>query len=373
MRQIFTKEFQGNWPPPALLGRRGFALDPSCKLWIPAYKYGLEQAKWWDQSGNNNHGTISGAIPASYPMLSGVEKITNGGMESGDPPTGWIAFNTPETFEQSGVQKHSGNYSVHLVDSVASNEGFRQYSISFVSGKTYKLSFWYLLVSGTLNVQCFDGNGATRILYSNYTTTGSWLYAEVSLTSTHTGSNAFIQFLNESPSVPAEFYIDDISIQEVVSYESLGWQFDGVDDRVAHSSLNLGKTHTLHYWVLPQSAGVVHGGAANYHGLRISGDTVGYNAGTTEVTATSTNTYRKNLFSVVRNATTVQFFQNGVQIGMDQTLLANNDLTLTDIGRYSNGTSYFKGVLFEIPAFNLANSAQEIRNYYELTRHVYGV
>jgi hypothetical protein len=45
---------------------RGFDLDPSCKLWLPFYAYGAEANKIYDQSGNNNHGTIAGATLSQY-------------------------------------------------------------------------------------------------------------------------------------------------------------------------------------------------------------------------------------------------------------------------------------------------------------------
>jgi hypothetical protein len=42
---------------------RPYPVDPSCVLYLPFYKYGAEQQKIWDVSGNNNHGTIYGATP----------------------------------------------------------------------------------------------------------------------------------------------------------------------------------------------------------------------------------------------------------------------------------------------------------------------
>jgi len=165
-------------------------------------------------------------------------------------------------------------------------------------------------------------------------------------------------------------------IREGVSrYEGLGWGFDGVDDRIVHSSLNLGKTHTLHYWLRYIGVGIIHSGAANYHGLRLTWTQAGYNAGTTEVLVThgGLSSYQgKALFSIVRSGTSVSFYQNGVQIGATQTLLANNDLTVTDIGRSAGGTNnYFSGVVYEAVAFNRAMSALEVRNYFEVSRNRY--
>ena len=71
--------------------QRGFNLDPSCKLWLPFYTYDKNVNKVYDMSGNNNHGVITGAAPAAYPIAGGLELVSNGGMEVGNPPTGWSA------------------------------------------------------------------------------------------------------------------------------------------------------------------------------------------------------------------------------------------------------------------------------------------
>lgn len=47
--------------------RRGFALDPSCVLWMPFYRMGTEQSRIWDYSFDN----LSGAITESTPVGGG--------------------------------------------------------------------------------------------------------------------------------------------------------------------------------------------------------------------------------------------------------------------------------------------------------------
>ncbi len=44
---------------------RLYPVDPSCVLYLPFYKYGAEQTKIWDISGNANHGTITETVPYS--------------------------------------------------------------------------------------------------------------------------------------------------------------------------------------------------------------------------------------------------------------------------------------------------------------------
>ena len=206
--------------------RRGFALDPSCKLWMPCYRYGSEQAKIWDQSGNQKHGTISGAV--------------------------------------------------HVVPS--------------------------------------------------------------------------------------------------------GWYFDGLNDRVVHPSMNLGKLHTLHYWIkrIGDDSGMVHAGAVDYNGLRISDTTVGYSSGAGTAAAETHNgaasTAIKTLISVIRILDKVTFYQNGVQIGVEQIMGGQpDDLTLTDIGRYSDGTSYFNGVVYEATVFSDNKGFIGVRNFFEMTRQIQGI
>jgi len=165
------------------------------------------------------------------------------------------------------------------------------------------------------------------------------------------------------------------AIYQVPGHRGFGWFADQVDDRIVHSSLNLGTAHTLHYWLLYRGfAGVIHGGAVNYHGLRLTPTACSYNIGNTAVTVTHSAAHGiPVLFSIDRNGTSVDFYKNGVKIGSTQTLGANTVQVLTDFFRYSNGTSYWGGTIFEALAFNSNMGAQAIRNYFELSRSRYGV
>src|SRR3990170_185356 len=102
----------------------------------------LEQAgyRWRLDDGDEDAATwIAGQNSGS-----GTELVTNGEMEDGDPPTGWSANNNPETFERSGVQKHGGSYSAHIVDSTPSYGGFYRAGISwpYGTGLYLRFSFW---------------------------------------------------------------------------------------------------------------------------------------------------------------------------------------------------------------------------------------
>jgi len=60
-------------------------------------------------------------------------------------------------------------------------------------------------------------------------------------------------------------------------------------------------------------------------------------------------------------------------VGTDQTLDANNNQTLTTLGSYDTPGTFFGGIRLEDIGFTKTFSAQDIRNYYELTRHIYGI
>ena len=137
------------------------------------------------------------------PIQYGPELVTNGGMEDGDPPTGWSTYASPATFEQSATQKHNGSYAAHIVDSTTGTKGIVQ-ALTLVSGHIYKASFWYYIVSGALINQINNAD-------VTYSTTGSWQYAERVVTYNSGYSN--IYFLNAGGAT-TEFYIDDVSVKE---------------------------------------------------------------------------------------------------------------------------------------------------------------
>ena len=164
---------------------------------------------------NNNVKVKSISGTGGFEIIGGVSEIVyNGGMEVGTPPTGWIADSSPEVFERSAVRKHSGSYSLHVVDSTPSLAGAYQWG-GFTVGKSYKLSFWYYLVSGV--IYSYSDSG---LAIKTYNTTGSWQYDERTWVATldpidgHEGyERPFIG--NHSNSVAAEFYIDDVSIMQL--------------------------------------------------------------------------------------------------------------------------------------------------------------
>jgi hypothetical protein len=376
--------------------QRGFDLDPSCKLWLPFYAYDKNVNKIYDMSGNNNHGAITGAQPAVYPIAGGVELVSNGGMESGNPPTGNTVIGTPAIFEQSGVQKHSGSYSCHINDSTPTNNGGFYNRANTTAGKTYKHSFWYWIVSGSINAGVMLGDGSQWIKQTRLTTTGSWQYYEEFVIQTITGTYGS-GYQNYSNSVAAEYYIDDVSVQEVIGYEGIGWNFDGTDDKVTLPTINVSDFSIL-LWARPFLPTVNYDSYLNLrdanpygisidkggvdptaYGIRI--DTLGLlnqNAFFTNSTPIVKAPTQWNLFGLAYlvSSKVLSIYFNGTYGFTPTYTVAGGAMptsfTAVDVGGAGWG-SFGRANIGEALLFNRALSAAEIKNYFEKTRRIYGV
>ena len=165
---------------------------------------------------------------------------------------GGVLDASPATFEQSATQKHNGSYAAHIVDSTTGQRGIVQ-ALTLVSGHIYKASFWYYIVSGALINQINNAD-------VTYSTTGSWQYAERVVTYNSGYNN--IYFLNAGGAT-TEFYIDDVSVQEVTGSEGIGWGFDGVSyiNCGQNPSIRLtGNTGSLLAWIRPSSPMMLNNG-----------------------------------------------------------------------------------------------------------------
>jgi len=115
--------------------------------------------------------TAAGVV-ANTPV-AGVEKLTNGNMETGNPPTGWFvptgasAEATQVADERTGG---TGSYSLNVT-----GYAYAHYANSFTSivGKWYRLNGWQKSVDNTTDVYISIRNG---ILNTGTTLSGSPLY-----------------------------------------------------------------------------------------------------------------------------------------------------------------------------------------------------
>jgi len=350
----------------------GFPLDPNCKLYYRFRDHGGESTRILDHSGGGYHGTITGPSNKMSYVPCGIEQITNGGMEDGNPPTGWTEVYTPETFERTNVKQVGGTYSAHIVDTVSSYGGMEQ-EVRWDPNGIYQFSFWYWN-DGVFMVGAIADNQPVQMDGISSGLAGEWAqYTSYSIQPGGSGTGS-VWFLSDiGPPDAGDLYVDDVSVQWCTP--QIGWHFDGTNDRVTHDKLNMGKSHTLHYWLIHTGeSGIVHGSIADYHGLGVTDTTVSYNAGATVVAVSHnglSSTRTPTLFSVVRSGTSVIFYQDGLQIGLTQTLDANNDLSLSDVGRYSDDTNYFTGIVFEIVGVSTVDSPLAVMNYYEDTKHLF--
>jgi hypothetical protein len=166
-----------------------------------------------DAAGKEASGYL-GTVGAGLTL--GPELIINGGMEAGDPPTGWDAVATPETFERSGVQKKSGSYSLHLVDSVPSYGQGRQYfpGGARVAGAVYTFLFSHHTITGPLNAIFSDGNGVALGDVS-YADLAAWFDRTTFYAMTvDDGGIGFVTFYHAAGGA-LEFYLDDVSVKRV--------------------------------------------------------------------------------------------------------------------------------------------------------------
>lgn len=160
------------------------------------------------------------------------------------------------------------------------------------------------------------------------------------------------------------------SAGQMGTHRCIGWYFNQSD--VQHAEVNIGKLHTLHYWVqhndILQTAHLHDKDAGVAYLVQLTDTTIGYNSNSVIVTANHggfVTTSLPTLLSIVRNAKGVWFYQNGFLLGSD-VMADNNDMILEYIG------NSFTGNVFDVVCFLEAQTQVEIQNFYEKTRRKYG-
>lgn len=139
--------------------------------------------------------------------------VRNPGFEEPLSPA-WGAYGVTTILEQSSAQKHGiGSYSVHVkINAGLGYYGFAQWFMGMKFGHTYKVSFWYYVVSGTpaCNDQLSYGVSMPN------SPLNTWLYAE-NPAAVCAYDPGFLAWLTGDLGTDCEFYVDDISITEVAS------------------------------------------------------------------------------------------------------------------------------------------------------------
>jgi len=139
--------------------------------------------------------------------------------------------------------------------------------------------------------------------------------------------------------------------------------FNGISDHVDIGTVDLGKAHTVCFWINPESRKVSPvGGSGNTYAPYISQTELWYNrggedqAGVGYVIGLDTWTH----IAVSRDERSVSFYANGAQIGTTRKLVHNESFSLKYIGQ-NNDKFHVKGTIDEVMVFNRALSAEEVQ------------
>lgn len=138
-----------------------------------------------------------------------TELVTNGDMEL-DSNWADLGLEGGDVQERSTTQVRGNTYSRHIsVD--AAGEGALSDAISVVSGTTYRVVVYFYVVSGVAEVK--DNLASPFVFSITEATIGSWIRRTFGITASGTSGVEQIQLVSSGGA--AEFYIDDLSIQEL--------------------------------------------------------------------------------------------------------------------------------------------------------------
>ena len=154
------------------------------------------------------------------------------------------------------------------------------------------------------------------------------------------------------------------------------FSFDGVDDNISISQINLGTSNTISLWY--KSNGKTpnyftllgNDDAPNDYAIWVqSGITIWYKVqdalnGNINWNVTSVNDDKWHNFIFARTDTTINFYIDGNLQTVNNNTLANNDTKIDTIGAKTNNTDNFKGELSNIQFWNndLSSSAETLYN-----------
>ena len=331
--------------------------------------------------------------------------IENGNMETGDPPAGWGGG---AGITLDGVaDERTGGTGVQSI-SVTTDAGFKYATRTlFSSGQLLKYNLWAKSVTADVVIKVGTGTNinTSSLAWVNMTGYKTARATTLSLGCTEAGEARFDDVIYQKVLTPsatgarvtssragdiyswyykdAAFDYNDTSdftytIYAEPSYEAIGWNLNGKTSAITHLDPALSTSHTLLLWVRPlqySSSYVFWGADANHVGFGCSDyDTPYYSVTGASVSVSSAGIITKDewqQWSVVRSGVNVTFYKNGVQIGDTQVLAANNSQILQAIGQRGDDAAFVEAVIGESVAVNKPLSYIEVKDYYELTRHLY--
>jgi hypothetical protein len=142
----------------------------------------------------------------------GPELVTNGGMEDGNPPTGWTLYGNG-SHAQSSAQAHGGTYSdlVTMSTPDVTDGGIEKWFYGLTIGKNYRATAWVRgedLIDSSFRLEF---PGSNNVPVSN----GNWVQLEYSVEATTTSVRLRICVMSSDSNIGKKFYIDDASIREI--------------------------------------------------------------------------------------------------------------------------------------------------------------
>jgi hypothetical protein len=341
-----------------------------CVLYLPFYLYGGNAVKVWDQSGNANHGSVIGAVPSSYPILSNVEKIITGDMSvSGNwtKGTGWAIA--------GGVATKTAGVASDL-----------EQDVSVVAGKTYQVKFDALTLTAGQFIPRIGGVNGTAVTVAE---------------------RNIIQIIIAADTTNLKFQsnaahggtIDNVSVQEIIAYRGLGWQLKGTNDQIICAdspSLDIGTSDfSVLAWIRPDAEAFdntgriaskrdaaflgyeVYIGSTGLLSAYIGIDGTHYAYGAVATDALIPNVWQCVAVTFDRNVAAYGYINGALEsTTLDITPCQSSIANTIDfyIGPYGAvAIQYFKGFIGEELIFNRTLSAIEIYSYYGLTRSRYSV
>ena len=217
------------------LGEQGFAYDPNdlTTLYqdaagtipvtagtIPVTAAGQPVGLMKDKSGRNNHAyqTTSAARPLlQYGTILGTNLVTNGDFSNGG--TGWVTMGTPIFTFDTGRAYYNGTG--------GTGTGKLYNDAGMTVGKTYKIGFDYEVIQGLFMA---GGTQSDTIGGRNITGKGR---RQFNLTVTNVRDNG-VYFRPENTSIACEFYIDNVTVQEIIGYNTNTKKvgYDSIDDKL---------------------------------------------------------------------------------------------------------------------------------------------
>jgi hypothetical protein len=165
-----------------------------------------------------NGGVFVASPAAITPTLSGVELVTNGNMEAGDPPTGWVSSSATLA---SVTDEHAGGTGTKSLQATAIATGYMYatQNITVTIGQWYRAAAWVKNGTGTGYARAHDGTSFPLIKNSS----AAWASG---LTVYRSLATVNQMGLVSNATAGQTLLLDDFSLQAISFPTTLGTPYD---------------------------------------------------------------------------------------------------------------------------------------------------